>query len=65
MAWGVILSAILVGVGAAAVQAHKGKLPQDALTLVRQASALLAQNPGMGLGFLALVTPGAKHVGGM
>ncbi|MDR5694602.1 MAG: hypothetical protein QN198_01450 [Armatimonadota bacterium] len=27
--------------------AHKGKLPQDALTLVRQASALLAQNPKM------------------
>ncbi len=47
--WGIVsfMTAVLVGLPAGAVLAHKGKLPEDALTLVRQASALLAQNPGM------------------
>ncbi len=44
---GGILAAGLVGLPAGGALAHKGKLPEDALTLVRQASALLAQNPGM------------------
>ncbi len=44
---GGILAAGLVGVAAGGALAHKGKLPEDALTLVRQAAALLAQNPGM------------------
>ncbi len=38
---------VLLGLGGGAAWAHKEKLPADALTLVRQASALLAQNPGM------------------
>ena len=42
-----ILAAGLVGLAAGGALAHKGKLPEDALTLVRQAAALLAQNPGM------------------
>ena len=37
----------LVGLSAGSALAHKGKLPEDALTLVRQAAALLAQNPAM------------------
>lgn len=37
----------LLTLSAPAVWAHKGKLPIDALTPVRQASALLAQNPSM------------------
>lgn len=37
----------LVGLLAGSAGAHKGKLPDDALTLVRQAAALLAQNPAM------------------
>jgi hypothetical protein len=41
------LTALLVAGLASGVLAHKGKLPEDALTLVRQASALLAQNPAM------------------
>ncbi len=44
---GGILAAGLVWVAAGGALAHKGKLPEDALTLVRQAAALLAQNPGM------------------
>src|SRR4030067_3019779 len=43
----VLITAALLGLLPGAVLAHKGKLPDDALTLVRQASALLAQNPGM------------------
>lgn len=42
-----LLTAGLVGLGASVAEAHKGKLPEDALTLVRQAAALLAQNPAM------------------
>ena len=42
-----LMTAVLLGLPAGAVLAHKGKLPEDALTLVRQAAALLAQNPGM------------------
>ncbi len=38
---------LIVMASAPAATAHKGKLPPDALTLVRQASALLAQSPGM------------------
>ena len=47
--WGIVslMTAVLLGLPAGAAVAHKGKLPEDALTLVRQASALLAQNPGM------------------
>jgi len=41
------MTASLLALAAAAVMAHKGQLPGDALTLVRQASALLAQNPTM------------------
>lgn len=37
----------LLTLSAPAAWAHKGKLPIDALTLVRQASALLVQNPSM------------------
>ena len=43
----VLITAALLGLLPGAVLAHKGKLPDDTLTLVRQASALLAQNPGM------------------
>ncbi len=46
----VVMTALVVSLGrtgAGTALAHKGKLPEDALTLVRQASALLAQNPGM------------------
>jgi|GEM_PF-3726649 len=43
----VVVAGFLVGIGATGALAHKGKLPEDALTLVRQASGLLAQNPGM------------------
>jgi hypothetical protein len=42
-----LIAAVLLGLPAGGALAHKGKLPEDALTLVRQASALLAQNPGM------------------
>lgn len=42
-----LMTAGLLAVTTAGVLAHKGKLPEDALTLVRQASALLAQNPAM------------------
>ena len=47
--WGIVslMTAVLLGLPAGGALAHKGKLPEDALTLVRQASALLAQNPGM------------------
>lgn len=41
------LSATLLVLTTGSVTAHKGRLPEDALTLVRQASALLAQNPAM------------------
>ncbi len=43
----VLLAVALLHIASGTVQAHKGKLPEDALTLVRQAVALLAQNPGM------------------
>ncbi len=42
-----VTTTLLIALGAGGVFAHKEKLPADALTLVRQASALLAQNPGM------------------
>src|SRR3972149_4954735 len=42
-----ILAAGLVGLPAGGGLAPKGQLAGGALTLVRQASALLAQNPGM------------------
>ena len=42
----VTLNVLLVGSIDVAL-AHKGKLPNDALSLVRQAAALLAQDPGM------------------
>lgn len=42
-----VLAATIAGAVSAATLAHEGKLPEDALTLVQQASALLAQNPGM------------------
>ncbi len=47
--WGIVslVTAVLLGLPAGGALAHKGKLPEDALTLVRQAAALLAQNPGM------------------
>lgn len=45
LATGVTAAALLLAAGN--VMAHKGRLPEDALTLVRQASALLAQNPSM------------------
>lgn len=45
-AGGIIL--VLVAGIAPWARAHKGKLPEDALTLVQQSAALLAQNPGMG-----------------
>lgn len=47
--WGLMAGLVvgLVGLAAGGVLAHKGKLPEDALTLVQQASALLAQNPNM------------------
>ena len=44
-AGGIVL--VLVAGIAPGARAHKGKLPEDALTLVQQSSALLAQNPGM------------------
>ncbi len=43
---GILTTGLLV-VATGAGLAHKGRLPEDALTLVRQASALLAQNPAM------------------
>jgi len=43
----VVIVGFLVGIGTTGALAHKGKLPEDALTLVRQASGLLAQDPGM------------------
>lgn len=43
---GILTTGLLV-VAMGAGLAHKGRLPEDALTLVRQASALLAQNPAM------------------
>ncbi|MDR7451329.1 MAG: hypothetical protein QN141_05300 [Armatimonadota bacterium] len=46
-AWAGVLTFLLVGGAATGATAHKGKLPEDALTLVRQASGLLAQNPAM------------------
>lgn len=36
-----------IGIVAGTARAHKDKLPGDALTLVQQASALLAQDPAM------------------
>lgn len=42
-----IITVSLLAAAPGAVMAHRGKLPEDALTLVRQASALLAQNPTM------------------
>lgn len=42
-----VLAVMLAAEPATGALAHKGKLPEDALTLVQQASALLAQNPGM------------------
>ncbi len=42
-----MLTVTIAGAVSAAAFAHEGKLPEDALTLVQQASALLAQNPGM------------------
>lgn len=42
-----LLAAAVALIPAGAALAHKGKLPEDALTLVRQAAALLAQDPGM------------------
>lgn len=42
-----VLAVLLIAGFATGALAHKGKLPDDALTLVQQASALLAQNPGM------------------
>jgi len=42
-----LLAAALALIPAGEALAHKRKLPEDALTLVRQAAALLAQNPGM------------------
>lgn len=42
-----VLVVTITGAISAAAFAHEGKLPEDALTLVQQASALLAQNPGM------------------
>lgn len=42
-----VMTASLLALTATGVMAHKGKLPVDALTLVRQASALLAQDPTM------------------
>jgi len=47
IAWAVVLTAMLVTGSVAGAHAHKETLPEDALTLVQQASALLAQNPGM------------------
>lgn len=44
---GTLIIMVLIALVAPAVWAHKGKLPEDARTLIRQASALLAQNPGM------------------
>ena len=38
---------VLLAVASSPAWGHKGKLPSDALTLVRQAAGLLAQNPGM------------------
>ncbi len=46
-ALGMIVVMALIAQIAPAAWAHEEKLPADALTLVRQASALLAQNPGM------------------
>jgi len=43
----IVLTAMLIGFQGGIAEAHKGRLPEDALTLVRQASALLAQNPAM------------------
>ncbi len=42
-----IMTLALLALATGAGLAHKGRLPEDALTLVRQASALLAQNPAM------------------
>lgn len=42
-----VLGALLVQGQMDIALAHKGKLPKDALTLVRQAAALLAQDPRM------------------
>lgn len=42
-----ILAAILLAEMTGTALAHKGKLPPDALSLVRQAAALLAQDPKM------------------
>lgn len=45
--WAGGLALVLIAGVATSAPAHKGKLPEDAKTLVQQASALLAQNPGM------------------
>ncbi len=42
-----ILTMTIAGAVSAAAFAHEGKLPEDALTLVQQSAALLAQNPAM------------------
>ena len=42
-----LLVVLTVAAAATGALAHKGKLPPDALTLVQQATALLAQNAGM------------------
>lgn len=42
-----VLAVTLLNLLAGSVTAHKEQLPGDALTLVRQAAALLAQNPAM------------------
>ncbi len=43
----VIIAAAILWSSAGIALAHKGKLPDDAVTLVRQAAALLAQDPTM------------------
>lgn len=43
----IVLAISITSAAAASVEAHEGKLPEDALTLVRQAAALLAQDPAM------------------
>ena len=48
MRWLMVLAVVvLVGLLPAVAGAHKDRLPKDALSLVRQAVALLSQNPAM------------------
>jgi hypothetical protein len=49
MRYGLCVASVLVllVLASSPARGHKGKLPSDALTLVRQAAGLLAQNPGM------------------